>query len=118
MDKARTGRRLVAASHPIEVGIRYAAALKVAGLIPADITRETGIQSPQLSQWISGRNRPSIDALLLTLPYIDVDLNYLFLGDAGGLPYAKRDALAEAEAQVHAARRRDVRFSACEVHMV
>jgi transcriptional regulator with XRE-family HTH domain len=96
MDKARTGRRLVAAARPVEVGLRLLAALKVAGISQADLCRATGIQSSQLSQWITGRNRPSLEPLLIALPHLQVDLNYLYMGDVSAFSYEKRDALLEA----------------------
>jgi transcriptional regulator with XRE-family HTH domain len=96
MDKIRAGRRLLVAGSPREVSWRLAAAMKVAGLSQADIVRQLGFGSSQVSQWLSGRNRPSLDNLYLLLPFLDVDLNYLLLGEVGSLTYAKRDALLAA----------------------
>jgi transcriptional regulator with XRE-family HTH domain len=96
MDKARTGRRLMAAAHPAEVGARLAAAMTVAGIKQADLCRQVGFSSAQVSQWIRGKNRPSLENLALMLPYLDVDPNYLLFGDDAHFNYAKRDALLSA----------------------
>jgi transcriptional regulator with XRE-family HTH domain len=103
MDKARTGRRLAAAAHPREVGARLAAAMQVADIKQADLCRQIGFSSAQVSQWIRGKNRPSIENLALMLPYLDVDPNYLLFGDDARFSYEKRDALLTAYREVLAA---------------
>ena len=96
MDKARTGRRLMAAAAPSEVGLRLAAALAVAGITQAELCRQLGFSSAQVSQWVGGRNRPTLENLALMLPFLDVDPNYLLFGDDSAFSYAKRDALKAA----------------------
>jgi transcriptional regulator with XRE-family HTH domain len=111
MDKIRAGRRLMAAGSPAEVALRLAAAMKLAGLQQVDLVKQLGFGSSQVSQWLDGRNRPSVDNLLLMLPFLDVDLNYLLIGDLGGMSYAKRDALTAAadDARAEAERKSAVR---------
>jgi len=70
--------------------------LKAAGLSQAELCRLTGIQTGQLNQWIKGKHRPSLDALLIALPYLDVTIQYILIGDEGALSYERRDALREA----------------------
>jgi len=102
MDKARAGRRLLALADTKETGLRIKAALKVAGMTQADLQRQIGASSSQITQWGKGRNYPSIPSLLLALPYLEVDLNYIFLGDMAAFPYAKRDALQSAYEELKA----------------
>jgi transcriptional regulator with XRE-family HTH domain len=96
MDKIRAGRNLMAAANPREVAMRLRAAMAVSGLTQSDVVRIFGFGSAQVSQWLTGRNRPSLENLLLMLPWLDVDANYILVGDYGTMSYAKRDALAAA----------------------
>jgi transcriptional regulator with XRE-family HTH domain len=100
MDKIRTARRLaIAASATREIGLRIMAARLALGMSQADLCKLLDMDSSQISQWETGKHRPSLDAVVQLLPFLEVDLDYVFLGDIAGFPWAKRDALQNAYEQ-------------------
>jgi transcriptional regulator with XRE-family HTH domain len=97
MDKRRSQQRLATeARRTHEIGLRIVAARKAVGLDQASLCRFTGFPSSQVSQWETGRHRPSLDAAVQLLPYLDVTLDYLFLGDKRALNWDKATALDNA----------------------
>jgi transcriptional regulator with XRE-family HTH domain len=97
MDKIRAGRLLaIKAAQTEEIGLRIVTARKAASLTQADLRRFTGLASAQISQWETGKHRPSLDALVVLLPFLEVDLDYLFLGDDTALAWPKRMQLQNA----------------------
>jgi transcriptional regulator with XRE-family HTH domain len=105
MEPIRAGRRLLKAADPEQVALRLAAALRAQNLTSNDLIQTFGFQSSQVSQWLKGENRPDLSNALLMLPYLDIDLHFLFLGELGGLPHAKRDVLLAAMEELQAAMR-------------
>jgi transcriptional regulator with XRE-family HTH domain len=110
MDKRRTQQRLaMQAGLTREIGLRIVAARKAVGLDQAGLCRFTGFPSSQISQWETGKHRPSLDFVVQLLPYLDVDLDYLFLGDQRALNWDKVTALSNAyEEAIEEAHQRDV----------
>jgi transcriptional regulator with XRE-family HTH domain len=79
--------------------LRFAAARIALGMSQADVCKIGGLPSAQISQWETGKHRPSLDALVALLPLLEVDLDYLFLGDQSALRWEKRMALENAYEQ-------------------
>ena len=97
MTKVRAGATLQQRiSQTVDIGLRIVAARKAVGMSQADLCRATGLPSAQVSQWETGKRRPSLDFVVLLLPHLDVSLDYLFLGDFRGLSRAKEDDLKNA----------------------
>lgn len=63
----------------------------------------TGVAPNALSNWETGRQRPSLDQVIRLLPALNVTLDYLFLGDDRGLTWEVREAIMAADATPDAA---------------
>ena len=55
----------------------FARLLAERGLKPADITRETGINSTVFSEWKKGKSKPNTEKLIKIAKFLNVSVEYL-----------------------------------------
>jgi len=99
MPPSQTGRALVRRAHDVPAIARRLRLARIArGLRSARAAEMAGITRNALSNWETGRQRPSLDQVILLLPVLGVTLDYLYLGDDRGLTWEVREAIATAGA--------------------
>ena len=68
--------------------------LEEKGLIPADVTRATGIKSPVFSEWKKGKSKPNTEKMIKIAKFLEVSVEYLTTGEDN--KYSDTDALLDA----------------------
>lgn len=71
---------------PKAIGARIIAIRTAMGMSPADFSRLTGMSSQLISNYETGYRRPDLDKALIIVQKTGATLDYLYLGDASGLP--------------------------------
>lgn len=75
------------------IGRRLAFAIDALGKNQADVCREVGFSTAQLSQYCTGRRVLTLTSAIKLREAYGLTLDYLFFGDMGGLPTRVSDDL-------------------------
>lgn len=64
------------------------------GMSAAELCRRTGIQPNTYSQWENSKGRPQLDEAIKLCSALGYTLDWIYLGDRSGLPYAIASKIA------------------------
>lgn len=76
----------IAGIDPKSIGQRIIAVRKAMNMTAADFARHVGFSTATLSNYETGYRRPELDKAMLLVQKTGMTLDYLYLGDASGLP--------------------------------
>lgn len=82
---------------PHEIAIRLRAIMIWKGLSRPDVTNVTGIARNKVGHIVMGRNRPSPELVSIMKERLGVTADYVYFGDAAGMPPDFRAKIIEFE---------------------
>ena len=78
---------------PVAIGHRLAITRQAIGLSQVDFARKAGIAANTYNQYETGASRPSLDNAVKICDAHRLSLDWIYLGEPGGLSYALADAI-------------------------
>lgn len=89
-----------------QIAARLKAGQEALELSGAEICSLTGIKANTYSQWIHANGRPQLDAAVRLCEALGYTLDWIYLGDASGLPYSLASKLGPSQEPPPVARKR------------
>lgn len=84
---------------PKSIGKRIILIREAMGMKAADFARHVGFTSQNLANYETGFRRPELDKALLLVKRTGATLDFIYLGDASGLPMRLTSKMARTEAE-------------------
>lgn len=76
------------------IAARLRASREALGLTAAELCRMAGVAPNTYSQWENAKGRPQLDEAIRLCRALGYTLDWIYLGDKSGLPYALASKLA------------------------
>ena len=84
----RMGKHDIEKRHLREIAARLLAGQEALGLNAVSVCRLAGIKTNTYSQWVNAKGRPQLDEAMRLCDTFGYTLDWIYLGDPSGLPYA------------------------------